>query len=689
MDGNINPINLHFLLITGAGTGLLSILAARAGAGHVYAVEHHHALAEIARQAARDNGCAEKITVLAMRSREVTLGHLSRHQPNAQHGPRCDLVISELLDFSLLGEGILPVLADARRLLAPDATAVPHAGRLFGQLIESPTAQQMRLGLSLQDDGADGPTSGSDDDGSSSDFGPGRVLGLHAKSLCGDSQTRALCSPECLRSVNFTPTAVTHEVQRWQQDHAIAMTADGTVHALLLWWELDLLPGEEAADTELRASEPASSILQPWTSAWYSVDRTISTHPQVGQFQDHWPQGLWVFGQAAAIHAGQSCRLSARCEDGVNVTFSQVDGDFQPEALVSLAESIAPAHSLAQRLCTLNDTSANLQLRQRLRSLIQSATDHVLDISHGNRCTLALLKDAVFQPHQAGTPQRITSLVSRAAGRPLVSSQLTALKNAAARIAGETSNVLPEIILWAGAAQDEGWQPEWPAVDVIVGEFWAHNMATCPLWEALSFWHLASALRPVAQPAVRIYPSGMEIGACLVSAPQLARSHAAVQAPAGVNQDAWNRAWQAAEVPDLWLDLTQYAWKALTAAAIVARLDFATKPWQADMPPLQTETALPLLPHVQRKNESIDALVLWVQPAMQAEGQKKAAGDVCWQPKPLQRQMVRWCSIKPDACNESVTLRFSLDLSTGAVLADLKADSQVVVTRPALWPQDR
>jgi predicted RNA methylase len=58
---------------------------------------------------------------------------------------RCDLVISELLDHTFVGEGMVPALRDAyTRLLVPDAPSVPSSGTVRVALISAPTLGRFR-----------------------------------------------------------------------------------------------------------------------------------------------------------------------------------------------------------------------------------------------------------------------------------------------------------------------------------------------------------------------------------------------------------------------------------------------------------------------------------------------------------------------------------------------------------------
>lgn len=107
------------VLEIGAGTGILAMMAARAGAEHVYTVEANPLLARIAEQCLAQNGFADKVTVLAMHSTEMVIGH---DIPRA-----CDLLLHEILSCTVLGEGLAPTLHHATaQLLQPGAPLLPE-----------------------------------------------------------------------------------------------------------------------------------------------------------------------------------------------------------------------------------------------------------------------------------------------------------------------------------------------------------------------------------------------------------------------------------------------------------------------------------------------------------------------------------------------------------------------------------
>jgi type II protein arginine methyltransferase len=98
------------VLDIGTGSGLLAMMAARAGAAKVYACEANAMLAAAARTVIAANGLADRITVFDRHS-----GKLDRMR-DLNGG--VDLVVSEVFSDCLVGEGVLETLAHARSELA-------------------------------------------------------------------------------------------------------------------------------------------------------------------------------------------------------------------------------------------------------------------------------------------------------------------------------------------------------------------------------------------------------------------------------------------------------------------------------------------------------------------------------------------------------------------------------------------
>jgi tetratricopeptide (TPR) repeat protein len=111
------------VLEIGTGSGLLAMMAARAGARHVTTCEMDEALAAKARQIVTANGYAEEIVVVRKKSTDL---RIPEDLPE-----RADVLIAEIISSDLIGEGLLPAYEDAkRRLLKKDAVIVPSAASI-------------------------------------------------------------------------------------------------------------------------------------------------------------------------------------------------------------------------------------------------------------------------------------------------------------------------------------------------------------------------------------------------------------------------------------------------------------------------------------------------------------------------------------------------------------------------------
>jgi tetratricopeptide (TPR) repeat protein len=117
------------VLEIGTGSGLVAMMAARAGAGHVVTCEAVPILAEIAQETIARNGLSDRITVLAKRSTQLKVGE-DLPEP-------ADVFVSELINIGMLAPNMLPIIQHARaNLVKPDAKIIPQAAAVWGTLIQ-------------------------------------------------------------------------------------------------------------------------------------------------------------------------------------------------------------------------------------------------------------------------------------------------------------------------------------------------------------------------------------------------------------------------------------------------------------------------------------------------------------------------------------------------------------------------
>jgi len=116
------------VLDIGSGSGLLAMMAARAGAEIVTTCEAVAPIAGAARQIIAANGLADRITLHSGHSSDLRVGD---HLPS-----RADLLVTETFASGVLSEWVLPTLEHARaHLLTPDAQVIPARAAARGYLV--------------------------------------------------------------------------------------------------------------------------------------------------------------------------------------------------------------------------------------------------------------------------------------------------------------------------------------------------------------------------------------------------------------------------------------------------------------------------------------------------------------------------------------------------------------------------
>ncbi|MDQ3289555.1 MAG: 50S ribosomal protein L11 methyltransferase [Pseudomonadota bacterium] len=196
------------ILDIGAGCGLLSMMAVAAGATRVVGCESHRAVCDVGRGIIERNGMDDRITLL---HRDV------RQMQGADMGPAADLALFELFDCSLIGEGVLHLLAHAREhLLRPDARYLPAGARLRAMVVECRLDRVLDVDANLLNPYR---------------FSPGSI-NIDAARL----DHRPLSEPFDLFEFDFATSGPAAE----QREIDVKLTGDGTVGAVLFWFDLRL-----------------------------------------------------------------------------------------------------------------------------------------------------------------------------------------------------------------------------------------------------------------------------------------------------------------------------------------------------------------------------------------------------------------------------------------------------------------
>ena len=120
----------------GTGSGVLSMMAARAGADQVHAVEQSRVLSEMGQEVIHTNGRSHTVQSIHKSSLDVTLSDIG--------GQAANVIVSETLGSTALDEASLMFIEDVRKRLAtPDAIIIPAGVRTFAAVINCPALRNL------------------------------------------------------------------------------------------------------------------------------------------------------------------------------------------------------------------------------------------------------------------------------------------------------------------------------------------------------------------------------------------------------------------------------------------------------------------------------------------------------------------------------------------------------------------
>lgn len=199
----------HGVLDIGAGCGLLSMMAAQAGARSVVGCETDPAMVAAGRETVALNELNGPISLVAKDCRKLSVpDDLPR---------RAGLALFEMFDCSLIGEGILHFLAHAREhLLTSDAVFLPANARIRAMLVEYRLERILDIDASL--------------------LNPYRASPAFVNVDASTLDYRPLSAPFDVFSFDFASAGPAPEEKRLE----LSATAAGTAGAVLFWFDLGL-----------------------------------------------------------------------------------------------------------------------------------------------------------------------------------------------------------------------------------------------------------------------------------------------------------------------------------------------------------------------------------------------------------------------------------------------------------------
>jgi len=256
IEAQIRPGDI--VLDIGCGSGILAMMAVRAGAKHVYAIEKDKLLASAAKEIIELNGYGKDITIIPKLSSEIIVG---KDIPE-----KADCLVTEIFDNALLGEGVLPILSHAwAHLLKVDARIIPNSGTLKGVLCFCPALETYHV----------------IDKVCGFDLSPMEVMS-HRLSYTDTEAEFAKTQGNHIKSAPFVIDRFNFQrapALTFSNMKTIETTKRGPVNAILMWFDLQL-----------------------------SSDVVFST--QVTRPEQHWRQVTQLLDQKLEVKRGQSVKLN-------------------------------------------------------------------------------------------------------------------------------------------------------------------------------------------------------------------------------------------------------------------------------------------------------------------------------------------------------------------------------------------
>ncbi|RXM95571.1 Protein arginine N-methyltransferase 7 [Acipenser ruthenus] len=330
------------VLDIGTGTGLLSMMAVSAGADYCYALEVFKPMADAAVRIVEKNGFRDKIKIINKHSTEVTVG------PEGDMQSRANILVTELFDTELIGEGALPSYEHAHKnLVQTDCEAVPHRATVYAQLVESERLWSWARLLPLRVGGHEVVPNPEETSCAGAptvcDIQLSQVPPTHFHPL---SQVLPMYRVDFSRPVSSSPERLTAR---------FPALGSGSAQVVLSWWDMDM--------------DPEGTIICSMAPSW------TLPNPENFPWRDHWMQCVYFLPVEMHVTEGEMVRLTL-CHDDYSLWYniqpdSQEGGDSEPPISRPLCTCQAHMVWTRPRFGELNDPKRTDRYVEALKTIVR------------------------------------------------------------------------------------------------------------------------------------------------------------------------------------------------------------------------------------------------------------------------------------------------------------------------------
>ncbi|ELT87312.1 hypothetical protein CAPTEDRAFT_168548 [Capitella teleta] len=460
------------VLDIGTGTGLLSMMAVTCGADLVTACEAFKPMADCARKIISDNGMTDRIHLIPKRSTDLTVG------PDGDMKERANILVTEVFDTELIGEGGIGTFAHAHKcLLEDDCIVVPTAANMYIQPVQSKLVKDWSQlqPISLP--------------GNREVVPPPDLVKCSAASTVHDIQMDQIPASEFtsladpVKVFRFDYSGKSAILKKNQSKSKVKATASGSCEAFFMWWDIEM--------------DVDSTIVLSCAPKW------SHPNPQEMQWRDHWMQAVYFPSSDVSVEKGEDFDIHSS-HDEYSLWFDVAKSDENPSG--------CPAHSFgAHTMCgrarvgLMNDAKRNEKFANILNK-------------HVNRNTICLsLSDQSLFPLMAAKmgAKQVFSVESQPLARRFVQKYAT-------------HNELNVQLIEKSPDSIESSDLNQQMVNLLIAEPYFCN-ATLP-WHSLFFWYARTDLSKHLTPGAVVLPQGASLMAIVVDFEDLWK----IRAPVGL-----------------------------------------------------------------------------------------------------------------------------------------------------------
>ncbi|KAE8055902.1 hypothetical protein FH972_012713 [Carpinus fangiana] len=435
-----------------------------------------------------------KIKVINKRSDELKVG-VDIPSP-------ADILVSEILDSELLGEGLIPTLQHAHdTLLVENPQTVPYRATTFGQLVESSFLWKLHDlrnneaeacdGIHLIPSGLDGIL-----------HAKPQQYAMHCDAI--KEEIKLLSEPFKIFEFDFWKRPDSHR----ETELHIKATNDGRVNAIVSWWILQL-------DCE-------GNFFYSTAPAWISSTKDSGA----SHWCDHWKQCVWfVPGQGTSISQDEEVHLHA-VHTETSISYNLKTQAPRIEVMQDSFDTGDLQLILSpERIAIYGDREWRDSMLKSMRNALQERVNSL--------CIVA--DDSLF----------LTLLVAHLSRTSHVISLFPGLRDKGAQylqaVADANGFSMDRVeVLEKRKTRLTMHDTHQKKVDLLIGEpFYYGNDGMLP-WQNLRFWKERTVLDPVLSEDVLIMPCKGILKACAMSLPDLWSSRRCLSKIEGFNHSVVN-----------------------------------------------------------------------------------------------------------------------------------------------------